>query len=124
MSCTLGMLISNCYKLYGLEIGIDDAMLTTTGSAAGVMNGLLRFFWATLTDNPSYKFTFTLISILNLVTSSLLPYNTNGIEYLLLIGVVCLAEGGLLATYPVICTKVYGRSSDNLKRKIRNWNVK
>lgn len=109
MSCTLGMLISNCYKLYGLELGIDDSMLTVTGSVAGVMNGSSRFFWATLTDKTSYKFTFIMISFLNLVTSSILPYNTSGIGYLLIIGVIYLAEGGLLATYPVICAKIYGK---------------
>lgn len=114
MSCTLGMLISNCYKLYGLELGIDDATLTATGSVAGVMNGSSRFFWATLTDKTSFKFTFTIISVLNLITSAILPYNTSGIGYLLLIAVVYLAEGGLLATYPVICAKVYGKKIGGL----------
>ncbi|CAK89915.1 unnamed protein product (macronuclear) [Paramecium tetraurelia] len=114
MSCTFGMLISNCYKYYGLELGIDDATLTATGSVAGVMNGSSRFFWATLTDKTSYKFTFTIISILNLITTAILPYNKDGIGYLLLIAVVYLAEGGLLATYPVICAKIYGKKIGGL----------
>jgi hypothetical protein len=103
------MLISNCYKFYGTELGIDDATLTATGSVAGVMNGSSRFFWATLTDKTSFKFTFTLISIINLITSAILPYNKNGIGYLLLIAIVYLAEGGLVATYPLISATVFGK---------------
>lgn len=109
-SCTLGMLISNCYKYYGLELGIDDLSLTTTGSVAGVMNGCSRFFWATLTDKTSFKFTFILISIINLITSALLGYvGNNPTGYLLLIAAVYLAEGGLLATYPVVCYKIFNK---------------
>jgi len=114
LSCTLGMLISNCYKLYGLELEIDDATLTATGSVAGVMNGCSRFFWATLTDKTSFKFTFTLISIINLITAAILPYNRDGIGYLLLIALVYLSEGGLVATYPVICAKIYGKKVGSL----------
>lgn len=114
VSCTLGMLFSNYYKTYGGELGFDDSMLTIIGSVAGVMNGCSRFFWATLTDKTSYKFTFTLISILNLITSAILPYNKDGIGYLLLIAIVYLAEGGLLATYPVICAKIYGKKIGGL----------
>jgi len=113
-SCTLGMLISNCYKLYGLELEIDDATLTATGSVAGVMNGCSRFFWATLTDKTSFKFTFTCISVINLITSAILPYNRDGIGYLLLIALVYLSEGGLLGTYPVICAKIYGKKVGSL----------
>ena len=114
MSCTLGMLISNCYKYYGLELGIDDATLTATGSVAGVMNGASRFFWGTLADKTSFRFTFILISILNLITSAILPYNKDGIGYLLLIAIVYLAEGGLLGTYPLICATVYGKKIGGL----------
>ena len=114
MSCTLGMLISNCYKYYGLELGIDDSTLTATGSVAGVMNGASRFFWATLADKTSFRFTFILISVLNLITSAILPYNKDGIGYLLLIAVVYLAEGGLLGTYPLICATVYGKKIGGL----------
>ena len=90
-SCTLGMMISNCYKFYGLELGFNDAMLTATGSVAGVMNGASRFFWATLTDKTSFKFTFTIISVLNLITSASLPYAKNEFVYMVLIATVCLA---------------------------------
>lgn len=109
MSCTLGMLISNCYKFYGTELGIDDATLTATGSVAGVMNGSSRFFWATLSDKTSFRFTFILISVINLLTSAILPYNKNGIGYLLLIAIVYLSEGGLVATYPLISVTVFGK---------------
>lgn len=90
-SCTLGMMISNCYKLYGLELGFSDAMLTATGSVAGVMNGASRFFWATLTDKTSFKFTFTIISGLNLITSASLPFTKNEVVYMLVIATVYLA---------------------------------
>lgn len=113
-SCTLGMLISNCYKIYGLELDIDDATLTATGSVAGVMNGSSRFFWALLMDKSSFKLTFTIISLINLVTASILPYNTNGVGYLLLIALVYLSEGGLLGTYPVICYKIFGKKVGSL----------
>lgn len=109
-SITLGMLISNCYKFYGLDLEIDDATLTITGSVAGVMNGSSRFFWATLMDKTSFKFTFTLISIINLLTAAILPYNRNGTGYVLLIALVYLAEGGLLGTYPVVCYKIFGKT--------------
>ncbi|CAD8151060.1 unnamed protein product [Paramecium octaurelia] len=109
MSCTLGMMISNCYKFYGFELGFNDSLLTVLGSVGGVMNGSSRFFWVTLTEKTSFKFTFTIISFLNLASSSILPYNTSGIGYLLIIGVIYLAEGGLLAIYPVVCAKIFGK---------------
>lgn len=83
--------------------------MTATGSVAGVMNGTSRIFWATLSDRTSFKFTFMIISVINLITAAILPYNTNGIGYLFLIAIVYLAEGGLLATYPLISATVYGK---------------
>ena len=73
------------------------------------MNFSLKIFWDTLTNKTSFKFTFTIISFLNLVALLILYYNTSGIGYLLIIGVISFAEGGLLVTYPVICDKIYGK---------------
>ncbi|CAD8057540.1 unnamed protein product [Paramecium primaurelia] len=114
MSCTLGMFIINCYKQFGVENGFDDSLLTATGSIAGIMNFSLKIFWDTLTNKTSFKFTFTIISFLNLVALLILHYNTSGIGYLLIIGVISFAEGGLLVTYPVICDKIYGKQIGRL----------
>lgn len=58
--CLLGMLMANCYKIYGLYIGMDDYYLTIVGSASSVSNGASRAIWATVMDKTSFKFCYCL----------------------------------------------------------------
>ena len=66
--CLLGMLMANCYKIYGLyvikhfvfKIGMDDYYLTIVGSASSVCNGASRAVWAAVMDKTSFKFCYCL----------------------------------------------------------------
>jgi OFA family oxalate/formate antiporter-like MFS transporter len=73
-SVMYGMFMANCYKLYGLSMGMDDKSLTIIGSIGSAFNGCSRAFWATLMDKIGYKKTYFFLIILNLLTTSTIGY--------------------------------------------------
>jgi OFA family oxalate/formate antiporter-like MFS transporter len=73
-SVMYGMFMANCYKLYGLSMGMDDKSLTIIGSIGSAFNGCSRAFWAILMDKIGYKKTYFFLIILNLLTTSTIGY--------------------------------------------------
>jgi nitrate/nitrite transporter NarK len=94
------------YKL--LKIGLDDRTLTTIGAISGAVNGCSRTAWAFLMDKFSFKFVIIIITFLNLLTSSLLGDATKTTGYLILISLIMACEGGILATFPAVTSKMFG----------------
>jgi len=71
-SVIYGMFMANCYKLYGLSMGMDDKSLTIIGSIGSAFNGCSRAFWAMLMDKIGYKKTYFFLIFINLFIYSIL----------------------------------------------------
>jgi sugar phosphate permease len=76
----LGMLMANCYKIYGLSIGLDDKFLTIAGSTASVANGCSRALWAMLLDKTSFRFVLMINMVIQMIMAVCL-----GISYLFIL---------------------------------------
>ncbi|CAK69197.1 unnamed protein product (macronuclear) [Paramecium tetraurelia] len=108
-SVIFGLLMANCYKVFGQTLGIDDSSLTVLGSVQSVCNGGSRFLWAVLFDKYGFKKLFLVISVINLICSATIGYINNSYAgYFIILCLTMFCEGGLLSCYPAVSAKVFG----------------
>lgn len=109
LSTFFGMLMANSYKVYGMEMGIDDALLSIIGACSAITNGLSRAMWAMLMDKFGFKCVYILVMIINLICTATIGYlNGDGIAYLFILSITMGCEGGMFSTFPAITSKIFG----------------
>ncbi|CAD8092769.1 unnamed protein product [Paramecium sonneborni] len=108
-SIIFGMLLANCYKIFGQTLGIDDAKLTILGSVQAVCNGGSRFGWAVLSDKIGFKKVYLIIAVINLICTASIGYIENSYAgYFIILCVTMCCEGGLFSCYPAVSAKIFG----------------
>eukprot|EP01017_Pseudomicrothorax_dubius_P015905 TRINITY_DN1813_c0_g1_i6.p1 TRINITY_DN1813_c0_g1~~TRINITY_DN1813_c0_g1_i6.p1 ORF type:complete len:400 (+),score=51.43 TRINITY_DN1813_c0_g1_i6:95-1294(+) len=104
-----GMLIANSYKLYGFYLGKNDAFLTLVGSLHSVFNGCSRPFWGIMLDCFGFRKVFFVIVTAQIAIIATITLIVDwDILYLLWICFTMFLEGGQLAIFPAVTTKVFG----------------
>ncbi|CAD8089028.1 unnamed protein product [Paramecium sonneborni] len=108
-SIIFGMLLANCYKVFGQTLGINDAKLTVLGSVQAICNGGSRFGWAVLFDKIGFKKVYLIIAVINLICTASIGYISNSYTgYFIILCVSMCCEGGLFSCYPAVSAKIFG----------------
>lgn len=98
------------YKSLGLELGYDDAFLTIVGSIGSVFNCFTRPLWGLLFDKKSYKFTYGVICLIQIVLCSSFPSIKNEKSgFLIWICLFFATSGGIFTQFAPIAVRIYGR---------------
>jgi MFS family permease len=102
------MFVINTFKNFGMEHIKSDDFLTIVGSVASVFGGI-RFVWSYLIDRYSYKLSYSIVLIMNIVFgfTLVLVSNIRGL-YLFWVSMIIWAEGAHFALLPTIIVKIFG----------------
>ncbi len=102
------MFVINTYKKFGMQHIKDDVFLTAVGSVSAVFGGI-RFVWSYLADRYSFKFSYLIVLLMNVVFGFTLISVAN-VKALFMIWVCMLvwAEGAHFALVPAACAKMFG----------------
>ena len=68
-----GYFLMSTFKTFGQERIKDDSFLTATGAIASVMGGL-RWIWSHFYDEYSYKKTYGVLLVLQIILSGVISY--------------------------------------------------
>lgn len=98
------------YKGFAMETLNDDEFLTLVGSVGLLFNGGFRSIWGDFMDRTSFKVSYAVLVIIQIVMSLTLFYTvTEKWVYLVWIAVILICEGGNFSLFPTIFAKMYGR---------------
>ncbi|KAM3141824.1 hypothetical protein pb186bvf_006146 [Paramecium bursaria] len=104
-----GMFMANSYKVYGLSVNLSDTQLTIVGSCQSAANGSSRIFWSFFLKKYGFKKLYLVLCVVNIITCGIMQViSSNFIGYLLIELVIFSAEGGFIASYPVISAQMFG----------------
>jgi hypothetical protein len=102
------MFVINTFKSYGMKQIKNDQFLTLVGSIASVFGGI-RFVWSYLIDRYSYKFSYTIVLLMNIFFGfTLILISENKALYLIWVSMIVWAEGAHFALIPTIIAKIFG----------------
>ena len=108
LSVFYGYLIANNYKDYGDDYINDDHFLSIIGAASSAWAGF-RFTWAFMMQKFSFKFVYSIMLILQIITAMTLNLSVkNRYTYLISIWLTIWIEGGHFTVLPTVCGKIYG----------------
>lgn len=98
------------YKSVGLELDYDDGFLTIVGSLGSVCNSLSRPFWGILFDKKSFKFTYGLICLIQIIVCGTFPLLKHEKAcFLIWICFLFATSGGIFTQFAPIAVRIYGR---------------
>lgn len=107
LSVFLGFYVAGVYKLYGNSVLKDDAFMTMVGSFAFIF-GAIRFVWSWLVDLYSYKFSYTIILVIqSFLALTLVAISESYVCYFIWICVLIWLEGGHFVLLPTITAKLF-----------------
>jgi OFA family oxalate/formate antiporter-like MFS transporter len=107
LSVFLGFYVAGVYKLYGNSVLKDDAFMTMVGSVAFTI-GALRFVWSWLVDKYSYKFSYTIILVLQTgLALSMVTIAPIKILYFIWVCILIWLEGGHFVLLPTVIAKLF-----------------
>lgn len=115
-------MISNNYKVYGLEKIEDDSFLTLVGSIGFICNAFSKLLWSNLFDRFGFKRVYSILIIVEVKFTSLLYFilskaaivatmnfiSGTKILYLLWFGIAMATDAGQYAIMPAETAKVFG----------------
>ena len=115
LSFGLSMYVSCAYKMYGNVLFNDDYYLAVVGSITALINGTSRFFWAEAMEKFSFKTTYIVLLIVQILTSATLPtVATTKLLYFIYMTLAFINQGGHFVLFPAICAKMYGRTKGTI----------
>ena len=86
------------------------------GSIQSASNGGSRVLWALFLERFGFKKLFIVLVLINILTCGVMTVAAKSfIGYLIVELVIFSAEGGLIASYPVISAKIFGHKVLNFK---------
>ena len=98
----------NTFKSFGMEKIKSDEFLTVVGSIASVFGGI-RFIWSYLVDRYSYRLSYSIVLIMNVVFgSTLVLVSGSRVLYLIWVSMIVWAEGAHFALIPTVIAKIFG----------------
>lgn len=98
------------YKSIGIVLGYDDKFLTLVGSIGALFNGFSRPLWGLLFDKKSYKFTYGIICISQVILCTTFPSVKNEkAGFLLWICLLFATSGGIFTLFAPISVRIYNR---------------
>ncbi len=87
----------------------NNDYLTLVGAVSSVFGGI-RFFWSWLVDRFSYKLSYSIILLINILFGfTLVLVSDNKALYLIWVSMIVWAEGAHFALVPTICAKLFGQ---------------
>lgn len=103
------MFVINTFKNFGQETIHDDRFLTAVGAVSSVFGGL-RFFWSYLVDRYSFKVSYTIVVLINVVFGATLVFvRESKALFMIWVSMLVWAEGAHFALVPTICAKLFGK---------------
>ena len=107
---TAGMFSIASFKVIGLEYGYNDTFLTVVGSLGSVMNGTNRPLWGWLFDKKSYRLTYILLCIIEVIVCFTFPL-ISGFQapFLIWLCILYSCSGGTITQLAPISVKLYGK---------------
>jgi hypothetical protein len=107
---TAGMFSIASFKVIGLEYGYNDTFLTVVGSLGSVMNGTNRPFWGWLFDKKSYRLTYVLLCIIEVIVCFTFPLISGfQVPFLIWLCILFSCSGGTITQLAPISVKLYGK---------------
>jgi hypothetical protein len=108
MSIFIGMFTINTFKNYGMKNFNDNDYLTTVGAVSAVFGGI-RFVWSYLVDAYSFKVSYGIVLIMNVIFGGTLVLASKyKALYLIWVSMIVWAEGAHFSLLPTICAKLFG----------------
>lgn len=102
------MFTINTFKQYGMKNIRNDDFLTVVGSVSAVFGGV-RFVWSWLVDRYSFKLSYGIVLIINVIFGfTLVLIKDFKALYLIWVSMIVWAEGAHFALVPTICAKLFG----------------
>lgn len=98
------------YKSTGIILGYDDQFLTLVGSIGALFNGFSRPLWGLLFDKKSYKFTYGIICLSQVILCISFPsVKQSKPGFLLWISLLFATSGGIYTLFAPISVRIYNR---------------
>jgi len=102
------------FKTFGQEGIKDDSFLTATGAIASVMGGL-RWVWSYMYDKTSFKLTYGVLLVLQIVLSGVISFtNSSKPAYFICVCLSLFCEGGHFTLSPAIMRTIFGKKASDV----------
>lgn len=101
--------MTNSYKTFGFQGGIDDLTLTKIGSVGSLFNGCFKVFWASTLDIFPFKPIFFVvfgIQFSMLIWVHWAVYSSW--QYFIVVCMSLMCGGGMISMLPVVTLNVFG----------------
>ncbi|CDW84583.1 UNKNOWN [Stylonychia lemnae] len=104
----IGNFLASQYKTYGLSVGLPNRYLTLLGSIAFIF-GAIRFIWSYSVDRFSFKFSYTIVLLIQIVISLSFRFvKDSKALYFIWICAIIFTEAGHFAMFPTAVAKLFG----------------
>jgi hypothetical protein len=107
---TAGMFSIASFKVIGLQYGYNDTFLTVVGSLGSVMNGSNRPLWGLMFDKKSYRLTYIVLCIIEVIICFTFPtISKYQAPFLIWLCILYSCSGGTITQLAPISVKLYGK---------------